>query len=363
MKGDGLIQGGSEINRGAFNYNFLSRIFVQFKGEMMEKKLNTLISEEDATEVVKIVKSSEKKDVVSRIIIFFFLIVVFLGIVFGIIIITKNIAKKTLRLGQTSGRSGEPTERGLSVPRPSQRLALPGISSGGSVSSNGTPQNQAQAPASPKDMVLVPAGDYIMGWNESGAPVKANVPVFFMDAYEVTNQQYADFVRVTGHKPPADPRGLKYNIWKNGTYPTELADHPVVNVSYQDAEEYAKWVEKRLPTKEEWERANRGNEGFMYPWGNDYNPNSANGNGNQQNKGTTTPVGSFPYDRSPFGVFDMAGNVREWTATPYSSDSQRWKMVKGGSFEDGAEGLSSYAQFKGTMPAPNLGFRCVKDAR
>ena len=124
-----------------------------------------------------------------------------------------------------------------------------------------------------------------------------------------------------------------------------------------------KWMEKRLPAKEEWERANRGNEGFIYPWGNDYNPNSANGSENPQGNGTTAPVGSFPYDCSSFGVFDLAGNVREWTASPYSSGSQRWKIVKGGSFEDGADGLSSYTQFKGTMPAPNLGFRCVKDAR
>lgn len=322
-----------------------------------------LISEEDATEVVKAVKSSEKQNATSRAIISFFLTVVFLGLVVGIIIIAKNIAKKTMGLNQVSTNSSENKRGGLLVPQPVPGLALPGISGGGSASSSGTPQSQAQASASPKDMVLVPAGDYIAGWNENGTAVKVNVSAFFMDAHEVTNQQYADFVRATGHKPPADPRGLKYDIWKNGTYPTELADHPVVNVSYQDAEEYAKWVEKRLPTKEEWERASRGNEGFMYPWGNDYNPNAANGNGNQQGKGTTTPVGSFPYDRSPFGVFDMAGNVREWTATPYSSGSQRWKMVKGGSFEDSAEGLSSYAQFKGTMPAPNLGFRCVKDAR
>ena len=322
-----------------------------------------LLSEEDATEVAKTAKSSEKQSAISRAIISFFLIIVVLGLVVGIVIIARNIAKKTQGLGQTSVRSDEPTERGLSIPQPSPGLALPGISGGGSASSSGTPQNQAQASVSPKDMVLVPAGDYITGWNESGTPVKVNVPAFFMDVYEVTNQQYADFVRATGHKPPADPRGLKYNIWKNGTYPIELADHPVVNVSYQDAEKYAQWVEKRLPTKEEFERASRGNEGFMYPWGNDYNPNSANGNDNQQGKGTTTPVGSFPYDRSSFGVFDLAGNVREWTATPYNSGSQRWKVVKGGSFEDGADGLSSYAQFKGTMPAPNLGFRCVKDAK
>ncbi|MFH1902983.1 MAG: SUMF1/EgtB/PvdO family nonheme iron enzyme [Candidatus Omnitrophota bacterium] len=323
-----------------------------------------LISEEDAAEVVKIAKSSEKQSTTLRTIISsFFLIIIVLGLVAGIVIIARNIAKKTLRLGQNFSRSGEPTERGLFIPQPVPGLALPGISGGGSASSSGTPQNQAQASASPKDMVLAPAGDYIKGWNGNGTPVKINVPAFFIDVHEVTNQQYADFVRATGRKPPADPRGLKYNIWKNGTYPTELANHPVVNVSYQDAEEYAKWVGKRLPTEEEWERASRDNEGFIYPWGNDYNPNSANGSGNQQGKGTTTPVGRFPYDRSPFGVFDLAGNVREWTATPYSSGSQRWKMVKGGSFEDGAEGLSSYAQFKGTMPAPNLGFRCVKDAR
>ncbi|MFH2068155.1 MAG: SUMF1/EgtB/PvdO family nonheme iron enzyme [Candidatus Omnitrophota bacterium] len=324
---------------------------------------NILLSEEDAVEVVKAAKSSKKQSALSNATISFFLIVVVLGLIAGIIIIARNIAKKTQGLGQVSIDSRTHQAGGLSVPRPVPGLALPGISGGGSATSSGTPQSQGQATASPKNMVLVPTGDYITGWNESETPVKVNVPSFLMDIYEVTNQQYADFVKATGHKPPADPRGLKYNIWKNGTYPVELADHPVVNVSYQDAANYAKWAEKRLPTKEEWERANRGNEGFMYPWGNDYNPNATNGSGNQQGKGTTAPVGSFPYDRSPFGIFDLTGNVREWTATPYSSGSQHWKIVKGGSFEDGAEGLSSYAQFKGTMPAPNLGFRCVKDVK
>ena len=323
---------------------------------------NILLSKEDANEVVKAVKSSEKQNSVSRAIIPFLLIVVVLALVVGIILVAKNIAQKTQTLGQVSGNSGEDRGGGLFVPQPVPGLALPGVG-GGSASPGGTPQNQAPASASPEGMVLVPAGDYITGWNENRTPVKVSVPAFLIDSHEVTNQHYAAFVKATGYKSPADPRGLKYNIWQNGTYPAELADHPVVNVSYQDTEEYAKWAGKRLPTKEEWERANRGNEGFMYPWGNDYNPNYANSSGNQQGKGTTAPVGSFPYDRSPFGLFDMAGNVREWTATPYSSGNQRWKVVKGGSFEDGAEKLSSHAQSKGTMPTPNLGFRCVKDAK
>ncbi|MFA5393143.1 MAG: SUMF1/EgtB/PvdO family nonheme iron enzyme [Candidatus Ratteibacteria bacterium] len=320
-----------------------------------------LISEEDGTKVAKTNQSSEKQKTPLRAIISSFLLIILaLSLILGIIIIAKNIAKKTMRLGHNSVRSNELAENGLSVPQPTPGLALPGISGGGSASSSNAPKNPEQAP-SPEGMVLVPAGDYIAGWNENGTSVKLNVPAFFMDKYEISNRQYADFVRATEHKPPADPRGPKYNIWKNGIYPNELANHPVVNVSYQDAKEFAEWVGKRLPTKEEWERASRGNEGFIYPWGNNYIQTYANGN--RQGKGTTTPVGSFPYDRSPFGIFDMVGNVREWTTTPYTSDSKRWKIVKGGSFEDGANELSSYAQFKGTMPEPNLGFRCVKDAR
>jgi formylglycine-generating enzyme required for sulfatase activity len=325
---------------------------------------NILISEENAAEVEKTVNSSEKQNAASRAIISFILIIVVLGLIAGIILIARNIVRKTQGLGQASVSFGAPANGGLSIPHPSPGLALPSISGGGSAPASGTPQNPAQTTAAPGNMVLVPAGDYITGsWNENGTPLKISVPAFSMDEHEVTNQQYADFVRATGHKPPANPGGLKYNIWKNGTYPTELANHPVVNVSYQDAEEYAQWVGKRLPTKEEWERASRGNAGLTYPWGNDYNPNCANGKDNQQSTGTTMPVGSFPYDRSSFGVFDMAGNVREWTSSPYSANSQRWKMVKGGSFEDGAGGLSSYAKVKGTIPEANLGFRCVKDAR
>jgi formylglycine-generating enzyme len=329
---------------------------------MMKKIRNSarvLIEESDAAEVVKAAKSSKKEEIVSFAILSFFLIIIVIGLVAGVIMLTHKISGITKKLAPSSASSGESGNDGLSFPKPSPGMALQGVGSGSGT--GGTSQSQAQT--YPGDMVLVPAGEYIKGWNENGAPVKASVPAFYIDKYEVTNRLYSDFVRATGHKPPTDPRGSKYNIWKNEFYPSELANHPVVNVSYQDAEEYAQWVKKRLPTEEEWERAARGNEGFIYPWGNDYNSDFANGNDNRYRKGTTTPVGTFANDRSSFGVFDLAGNVREWTTTPYSPNNRQWKVLKGGCFGDGAEGLSTYERYQGTMPAPNVGFRCVKDVK
>ena len=329
-----------------------------------------LLSEEDATEVAKTAKSSEKQSAISRAIISFFLIIVVLGLVVGIVIIARNIAKKTQGLNQNYTNSSENKGGGLFVSRSVPGLALPGISGGGSASSSRTPQIQAQASVSPKDMVLVPAGDYITGWNESGTPVKVNVPAFFMDVYEVTNQQYADFVRATGHKPPADPRGLKYNIWKNGTYPIELADHPVVYVDLDDARAYARWAGKRLPAEPEWHLAAQGGDERVWPWGSVFDPARCNTTGDR-----TLPVRSCPEGRSPYGCYHMAGNVWEWTESCRDDGHTRFVIIRGGSYFDargsiwyvrgGPRPCTHHAKFilmyPGLDRCATIGFRCVVD--
>jgi iron(II)-dependent oxidoreductase len=139
---------------------------------------------------------------------------------------------------------------------------------------------------------------------------------FYLDKFEVTNEQYEKFRSETGHQPPQfwdDPRFNKPN-------------QPVVGVSFHDAVTYCQWAGKRLPTEAEWEKAARGTEGQIYPWGNDFDWTKGNFSDKGQFDGHldgfafTAPVGSFPETVSPYGVQDMAGNVWEWCADWYHKD-------------------------------------------
>ena len=168
------------------------------------------------------------------------------------------------------------------------------------------------------EMVLVPAGPFLMGSLEGDPderpPRRVTLHAFYIDKYEVTHGQYAAFVAATGRKPPVD--------WPGGKPPPSLAKHPVVNVTWSDAEAYARWAGKRLPTEAEWEKAARGADGRLFPWGDDAARKSASGapaQGSKHPEGKTFPVGSFPDDTAPCGAKDMAGNVWEWTADWYAA--------------------------------------------
>src|SRR5687768_14689884 len=154
-------------------------------------------------------------------------------------------------------------------------------------------------------MILIPAGPFTMGSTNAEpdeSPIReVSVRGFYMDTYEVTHEQYADFLKATSRAAPLD--------WPEGKMPAKLSKHPVVNVTWHDAAAYAKWAGKRLPTEAEWEKACRGHEGRVYPWGNAAAKKSASGR--------TFPVGTFPDDTSPYGVMDLAGNAWEWTADWY----------------------------------------------
>lgn len=163
-------------------------------------------------------------------------------------------------------------------------------------------------------VVEIPAGEFLMG--DEGR--KVYMDAFRIDRYPVTNAQYKRFVEATDHSPPRH--------WKDGNYPAEKAAHPVVHVTWHDAIAYAEWAGKRLPTEEEWEKAARGIDGRVYPWG-DWEEDPCNTW--EANIGDTTPVGKYsPGGDSPYGCVDMAGNVWEWTATG-SSD---YREVRGGSW-------------------------------
>jgi formylglycine-generating enzyme required for sulfatase activity len=199
-----------------------------------------------------------------------------------------------------------------------------------------------------KEMLLIPAGDFLVGANQQ----TAHLPAFLIDRYPVTNAEYKVFVEATRHDFPSH--------WRKGEPPAGKENHPVVQVNWFDAEAYARWAGKRLPTAAEWEKAARGTDGRAYPWGQTFQSTYLNcGVGGPF---TTTPVGQYsPQGDSPYGLVDMAGNVYEWTndGNPVTTMG-----LRGGSWLDGPEMAYTYVVRKHTPRRKNdfIGFRCVMDA-
>jgi len=213
-----------------------------------------------------------------------------------------------------------------------------------------TAQDGMRAVRVPEAMVYVPAGTFIMGEGESLHEVVLDA--FCIGRFEVTNAEWRDFVDATGHRPL--PRH-----WKDGTIPAGKENHPLLWVSWNDARKYCAWVSEEtgwavsLPSEAQWEKAARGTAAFLYPWGNDRTTANCNycGHGAAQvglpvgrngevtgwrqftrteqyraitaAGGLTTPVGSFPGGKSPYGAYDMAGNAYEWCRDWYRRDYHR----------------------------------------
>ena len=165
--------------------------------------------------------------------------------------------------------------------------------------------------------VGIPPGRAYIG--EAGAPLVMDG--FEMGVYPVTNAQYQRFAVETGHAPPQD--------WTEGIYPTNRGDHPVVWVTCQDAAAYASYVGGRLPTFAEWQYAARGADDKVFPWGSEIDRPRCNTA--ELGAGTTTPVVSFRDGASPFGCYDMVGNVWEWTDTAYD-DAGNFRVACGGAW-------------------------------
>jgi formylglycine-generating enzyme required for sulfatase activity len=163
---------------------------------------------------------------------------------------------------------------------------------------------------------------------------------YWIDVFPVTNARFERFLSAGGYDQPHWwlPEGWAWKCQQRITQPLawrqagwDGADQPVAGVSWFEADAYARWAGRRLPTDAEWEKAARGTDGRDYPWGNDW-PTAAVANFDLQ-VGRTTPVGLFPEGVSPYGCFDMAGNVNNWTSDWYWS-AFGWYCVRRGMVRD-----------------------------
>lgn len=215
----------------------------------------------------------------------------------------------------------------------------------------------------PEGMVLVPGGTFEMGRDEGDEferPAhEVTVASFLLDRAEVTNLQYREYVVATGSLSPPH--------WLNGTYRAGEEQFPVVNITWEEARQFAKWAGKRLPSEVEWEYAARGTDRRLYPWGDEWKPDRANTE--RGAAGLPMAVGSFPNGASPFGLLDMCGNVWEWTAddltsyeTPTSSLGMG-KVIRGGAYDVPRTRAST--TYRGVVLPANrydkTGFRCAGD--
>ncbi len=232
--------------------------------------------------------------------------------------------------------------------------------------------------AAPGEMVLIPAGEFIMGsdsrLSDEGPEHRVSLGDYYIDKYEVTNLQYRAFIEASGRRSPGH--------FRNRSYPPGKADHPVTFVSWFDARDYCHWAGKRLPTEQEWEKAARGSEGRIFPWGDKFGIERANTPVRWETlkrQGDTTPVGAFPGGVSPYGLYDMSGNVWEWTSSwylPHPGNKHKsenfgkiYKVLKGGSWWDCSFyrcGISAptfnRSFFNPRVKNSSFGFRCAKDA-
>ncbi len=286
----------------------------------------------------------------------------------------------------------------------------------------------------PSDMVLIPAGEFIMGSDKVDSeglqqryglvkPLYIDehpqrrifLNSFFIDRYEVSNQQYQEFTHAAKYQEPFEWSQNGYNLaperleqtgvdalrWIASDYfkldvdtrnlekpallrlmaeKRALRDRlPAAGVTWPDADAYCRWKHKRLPSEAEWEKAARGTEGLEFPWGNTWNPDVINSGDNTQWEDGIAPVGTYPNSKSPYGVYDLAGNVWEWVAddyqaypgnkTPNADFGGGKKVLRGGGGGIGHYAISQFFRAAARQASDprttgaDVGFRCAQQVR
>ncbi|WP_447972773.1 formylglycine-generating enzyme family protein [Nitrospira sp. Kam-Ns4a] len=268
---------------------------------------------------------------------------------------------------------------GLGVAQPGEATKKDVGGGGGSaapVDGSGAPKEFVGKDGAP--MVLIPGGEFVMGspdgegLDNEQPEHKVWVDAFYLDKYEVTNGRYEKFMEETGHAMP--------KFWEQLDL-TVHSELPVIGVSWQDAKAYCEWAEKRLPTEAEWEYAARGTDHRRYPWGNAApNDQLANYGKKWSHKfynDRLEPVTSHEAGKSPFGIYNMAGNVFEWVAdwyeikyyrrsperNPTGPSEGELKVMRGGSWNFASEYLrtTSRMQMKPIEREADLGIRCARN--
>lgn len=294
---------------------------------------------------------------------------------------------------QLGGGGGLPTAIALPTTAPTN-TPLPVLATAEGSNSTPQPGSDRVAPADGMVQVYVPEGTFFMGGLDPKAaqnekPVhQVTMRGFWIDKAEVTNGMYELCVNAGGCRLPLEFKSSSRSIYYSSA---EFKDYPVIYVTWYQADTYCKWAGRRLPTEAEWERAARGDDTRTYPWG-DLAPDASHANFNSF-FGDTTRVGNLPMGASPFGAFDMSGNVAEWTNDFYDADyygsgvnfnppgpsarsSFHERVVRGGTYQDSdadirvskrssvvgsnPRALVDSSEWLGTF-SPKIGFRCAAD--
>ena len=236
-------------------------------------------------------------------------------------------------------------------------------------------------------MALIPEGPFPMGVpkaaRDGGVDERPNHEVFldsfYMDIYEITNGRYLQFVTETDHRVPQHPTDPRRGLWKGNMMPESVTDLPVINVDWFDAEAYCRWAGKRLPTEAEWEKAAKGDNDWRFAWG-DIEPTTEHANFNQiswRGESTLVQVGIYEKGKSPYGIYDVAGNVWEWvsdwyqvdyyqespTHNPKGPETGKYKALRSSGWQGETPQMRVFTRIKSLPTDRNnsTGFRCAQD--